>query len=210
LVRALGLLTVAALWLCGCAGVSVKSAWQEGAPRNRTFSRLLVVGVTPDYNLRCEFEYTFANQLASASTKALPSCDSMKSGEPLTRETIERVISAVHADAVLATRLVSAKSGVQEGGTLDTMGTSLYKPTDFGYGAYGMPVTYVDFQTAPPLTTLTSSIHVVTSLYETQGAKLLYTLDTQTKSQEIDSTQGTLITLTAPAADRLRRDGLIH
>jgi len=200
----------ASLWLCGCAGVSVKSAWQEDVPRNQTFSRLLIVGVTPDFNLRCEFEYAFASQLASPSTKALPSCDSMKANEPLTRENIERVIAAVHADAVLATRLVAASTGVREGGSLDTMGTSLYKPTDFGYGAYGMPVTYVEFETAPPLTTLTSSIHVFTKLYETQGAKLVYTLDTQTKHQEIDSTQATLITITAPIANRLRRDGLIR
>jgi hypothetical protein len=73
-----------------------------------------------------------------------------------------------------------------------------------------MPVTYVEFETAPPLTTITSSIHVVTKLYDTRDAKVLYTLDTQTKAQDIDSTQGTLVTITAPTAERLRRDGLIH
>jgi hypothetical protein len=198
------------LWLCGCAGVSVKSTWQEGVPHDRTFSRVLIVGVTPDFNLRCDFEYAFASQLASPSTKVFASCDSMKANEHLTRENIERVIASVQADAVLVTRLVSASTGVREGGSLDTMGTSLYKPTDFGYGAYGMPVTYVEFETAPPLTTITSSIHVVTRLYDTRDAKVLYTLDTQTKAQEIDSTQATLVTITAPTAERLRRDGLIH
>jgi hypothetical protein len=207
--RVLWLLT-GALWLYGCAGVSVKSAWQPGVPRNQTFSRVLVVGVSPDYDLRCAFESTFASQLQSASTTVFSSCDSMTPKEPLTRENIERVIASVHADAVLATRLVSASTGEQQGGTWDTRGDSQYKATDFAYGAYGMPVTYVEFQTAPPLTTLTSSIHVVTKLYDTADAKLIYTLDTITKSQEIDSTQATLFTITAPTADRLRRDGLIH
>jgi hypothetical protein len=73
-----------------------------------------------------------------------------------------------------------------------------------------MPVTYVEFQTAPPLTRLTSSIHVLTKLYQTRDAMLIYTLDTTTKSQEVDSTEATLLTITAPTADRLRRDGLIR
>ena len=66
----------------------------------------------------------------------------MNSAEPLTRENIERVVASVHADAVLATRLVSLNSGQQVGGSNDTRGDALYKSTDFGYGAYGMPVTY--------------------------------------------------------------------
>jgi hypothetical protein len=71
-------------------------------------------------------------------------------------------------------------------------------------------VTYVDFHTAPPRTTLTSSLHVVTKVYETHSATLLYTLDTTTKSQEVDSTEATIMTIAVPTAERLRRDGLIR
>ena len=134
----------------------------------------------------------------------------MKADEPLTRENVERAVAAVHADAVLATRLVSMDTGHREGNSNDMRGDSVYKATDFAYGAYGMPVTYVDFQTAPPLTSLTSSLHVVTRLYETHGATLVYTIDTVTKSQEIDSTDATLMTITSPTADRLRKAGLIR
>lgn len=204
------LLLTATVGLSGCSGISVKGAWQDGAPRNQTFSRVLVVGVSPDINLRCAFESTFASQLKSASTTVFSSCESMKSNEPLTRENIERVVASVHADAVFATRLVSLKPGEREGGSQDTQGSSIYKATDFAYGAYGMPVTYVDFQTAPPLTTLTSSLHVVTKVYETHSATLLYTLDTTTKSQEVDSTEATIMTIAVPTAERLRRDGLIR
>ena len=199
-----------AVWLCGCSGVSVKGAWQDGAPRNQTYTRLLVIGVSPDRDLRCAFESTFASQLTSASTTAISSCAKMNAKEPLTRENVERVAASVRADAVLATRLVSMGTGQGEGTGNDTRGNSVYKATDFGYGAYGMPVTYVDFQTAPPLTSITSSLHVVTKLYETHGATLIYTIDTVTKSQEIDSTEATLVTITAPTADRLRRAGLIR
>jgi|SRR5689334_22284767 len=206
----LSLLTTLTVWLCGCSGVSVKGKWQDGAPRNQTYTTLLVIGVSPDRDLRCAFESTFASQLRSASTTAISSCQQMSAKEPLTRENVERAAAAVHADAVLATRLVSMATGHGEGTSDDTRGDSLYKATDFAYGAYGMPVTYVDFQTAPPLTSLTSSLHVLTKLYETHGAMLIYTIDTVTKAQEIHSTEATLVTITAPTADRLRRVGLIR
>jgi hypothetical protein len=134
----------------------------------------------------------------------------MSAKEPLTRENVERAAASVHADAVLATRLVSINSKQGEGTSTDMRGNSVYKATDFGYGAYGMPVTYVDFETAPPLQSLSRSLHVVTKLYETHGATLIYTIDTVTKSQEIDSTEATLVTITEPTADRLRRAGLIR
>ena len=134
----------------------------------------------------------------------------MAANQPFTRETVERAAASVHADAVLATRLVSATSGQGEGGSNDTRGDARYKATDFGYGAYGMPVTELEFQTAPPITSLTNSIHVVTKLYETSDAALLYTIDTKTKAQEVDSTEATLISITAPTADRLRREHLIR
>jgi hypothetical protein len=208
-VTSVSLLTLT-VWLCGCSGISVKGTWQDGAPRDQTYTRLLVIGVSPDRNLRCAFESTFASQLRSASTTVISSCNEMKATEPLTRENVERVAAAVHADAVLATRLVSMDAGHREGNSNDMRGDSVYKATDFAYGAYGMPVTYVDFQTAPPLTSLTNSLHVLTKLYETHGGTLIYTIDTVTKSQEIDSTEATLMTITAPTADRLRRAGLIR
>ena len=208
-VTSLSLFTLT-VWLCGCSGVSVKGDWQDGAPRNQTYARLLVIGVSPDRDLRCAFESTFASQLRSASTTVITSCEQMSAKEPLTRENVERVAASVHADAVLATRLVSMGIGHGQGNSDDTRGNSVYKATDFAYGAYGMPVTYVDFQTAPPLTSLKSSLHVMTRLYETHGATLIYTVDTVTKSQEIDSTEATLVTITAPTADRLRRAGLIR
>jgi hypothetical protein len=199
----------ATAWLCGCAGVSVKGAWQ-GDAKHQAFATVLIVGVSPDLNLRCAFESTLISQIKSASTTAISSCDKMNSKEPLSRENIERVVAAIHADAVLTTRLVSMAVGKREGGSQDTRGDSLYKAADFGYGAYGMPVTYVEFQTAPPLSSITSSLHVLTNVYETTDAALVYTADTVTKAQEVNSTDATLMSIAIPLAARLRRDGVIR
>ena len=205
----LGALTLTA-WLCGCAGVSASGTWQNGAPRSQAYSRLLVIGVTPDFDMRCNFESSFASQLRSPSTTVILSCDQISAKEQLTRENVERAVAAVHADAVLATRLISMKAGQQVGGTTDTRGDSLYKYTDAGFGAYGMPMYYADFQAAPPLTSDTMSLHVVTKVYETHGATLVYSVDTIAKKQEIDSTSANLMAITGPAAERLRRAGLIR
>jgi hypothetical protein len=200
----------AAICLYGCAGESIRGTWQEGVPRNETFSRVLVVGVGHNYDVRCDFEYAFASQLKSAATQVFSSCDSMTPNEPLSRANIERVIASVHADAVLTTLLVSDRAGERQGNTWDTRGFSEYKVSDYGWDVYGLPVAWLDFQTVPPLTTFTESVHLVTKLYRTSDAKLLYTLNTQTKSQETDSTEDTLISITAPIANRLRLDGLIR
>jgi hypothetical protein len=204
------LMLTAGLCLCACAGISVEGTWQDGATRSQRFSRVLIVGVSPDRNLRCSFEATLASQLRSAATTVFSSCDLMNSAEPLTRENLERVIAQVHADAVLATRLVSAKNSHGQGNSTDMRGDSRYKAIDNGYGVYGMPVTYAEFQTAQPLQSITNSIHIVTNLYSTSTASLVYSIDTKTKSQEIGSTQATLYAIAAPTAQRLRREGLVR
>jgi hypothetical protein len=188
----------------------VKSGWQDGASRDQTFRRVLVIGVSRDYNLRCSFEQTFASQISSKSTEAIASCDKMSEQEPLTRDNVERLVATLHADAVVATTLVAVHAGASEGNSMDTRGDSGYKVAGFAFGAYGVPVTLAEYQDIPPLTTLKSSVHVLTRLYETQGAKLLYTLDTKTKPHEIESTQDSILRITAPTAERLRRDGLIR
>jgi hypothetical protein len=208
LIASLLLLTATAL-LLGCADVSVNSAWKDGASRSQTFSRVLVVGVSPNYDLRCAFESSLASQMRTQATQVISSCDKMKADEPLTRENIERVIASVRADAVLATTLVALDVGASEGNSMDTRGDARYKAIGIGFADYGMPVTYAEFQTAPPITTVKSTTHVLTKLYETQGAKLLYTVDTKTKPHEVESTQETILRITAPTADRLRRDGVI-
>ena len=118
------LLLVSVTGLYGCAG-NIKStgAWQPSVPRSQSFSKLLIVGVSPNYDQRCAFEWALASHINDGSTQAFVSCDSMTSEIPLTRENIERVVASTKTDAVLATTLVAAKAGSQEGGSRDTRGS---------------------------------------------------------------------------------------
>lgn len=217
------LMLVSTAALSGCAQpVKVQGAWQDEAPRGQSYSRVLVVGVSPDYNQRCAFEGFLANQLRSEATTAFTSCRVLSSDEPLTRENVERAIAEHNADAVLATILVAAQVETKEGGTSETRGEGYYKATDFGYetryygmsgyygmyGAYGVPVVYGEFRSAPPLTSTQGSVQVATGLYETEGATLVYEL--ATTAQGLESRVGGLAEVTGPMADRLRQDGLIR
>lgn len=217
------LLLAGATALSGCAQpVKVQGDWQEGVPRDQSFSRVLVVGISPDYNQRCAFEGFVANQLRSEATTAFTSCRVLSSKEPLTRENIERAVAEHNADAVFATILVAAEVETREGGSSETRGDGYYKATGFdyepayygrygayrSYGVYGVPVVYGEFRTAPPLTTVQGSVEVASRLYETGGATLVYEM--LTTAHDLESRAGGLAEVSGAIADRLRRDGLVR
>jgi hypothetical protein len=210
------LLVLGVAWLSGCASSSsVKSAWQESAPGHHSFKKVLIVGVSANFTQRCAFEWSMASQINSGSTQAFVSCDSMTSKDPLTRANIERVVASDQVDAVLTTAVVSMQLGGQQGNTRDTRATPYYQVTGQGYvtgdlGAYGVPVSFVQLETTPSITLITGDIHVVTKIFETNDATLIYTMDTEAKSGNIQSSSSGIDTITALIADRLRRDGVIH
>lgn len=208
------LLLVAAAGLAGCASQpKARGAWAGDAPRGEAFSRVLVVGVSPNVNQRCAFERMLAGRLRSASTTAFASCDAVTKKEPLTRESIEEAIAAKQADAVLATSLVSREWELEQGGTRDTRGGGMYKATDAGwatgwYGVYGVPVIYGEFQTAPSALTVQGEIRLTSRIFETKSAQLVYTVDTTVGA--IESSDQAAHELTMAISERLLKDGLIR
>lgn len=207
-------LLLAACWLGGCTRqVAVESAFTPGANRGEGFANVLVVGVSPDVNQRCAFEYSMASSLRSDTVKATASCAVMNTREPLTRQGVEAVVAKLGADAVLATSLVASGVGVKEGGSADARGGGYYKATGFGYetgywGAYGVPVVYGEFQTAPSVFSISGTAEIQTRLFETRGAALVYSLDT--KAKNLESREMALAEITPAIAERLRNDGLVR
>lgn len=200
--------------LSGCSGQpTAAGARQVDAQRDQPFTRVLVVGATPHVNQRCAFEFFLASQITSESTKGIRSCDAVKEKNPLTLESIEAAIAAQKVDAVVATTLVAADFGAEEGRGRDERGGGMYKATDAGYatgyyGAYGIPVVYGEFQTAPSITTVTGEVKVVTKVYETRGATLVHTEETTAKN--LESRDSALASVAESIAKRLRREGLIR
>ncbi len=193
------------------AKTTVEGTWQEGASRKQSFSRVLVVGVSPNVNQRCAFEFFMASQLQSESVQVIRSCDAVKEKNPLTLEGIEQAIIAARADAVLATSLVAREFEAKEGGSRDTRGNASFKATDAGfatgyYGVYGVPVIYGEFATAPAFTIAQGAARVSSRFYQTRDKALIYTLET--KATKLESTDAALHDFAAAIADKLRRVGL--
>lgn len=208
------LVGIAVAGLAGCSQtVKTEGQWGENVPRGQGYSRLLVVGLSPDINVRCAFENDLAANLRSATVTAKTSCSVLGTKEPITRENIERGIATFDADAVLATRLVDASAKLAEGGTDDTQGGGYYKATGSGYttgywGAYGVPVIYGEFQTAPSLFSVQGTIHIKTSVYETRGATLVYSVDTE--ATNLETREQALVDITPAIAASLRQNGLVR
>jgi hypothetical protein len=204
---------ILAIAAAGCMqSIRSTGAWHEGATRSQGFRKLLVVGVTPDYNQRCNFEWVLATKMRSETVEAISSCSLMKAEVHLSRESIERVVQESGVDGVVATRLVTSSGRLKEGGTGDTRGSGLYKATDsgyaYGYGYYGMPVVYGDFEQTRPIIDLENAFEVMTQVYETRGASVVYTLKTAGKSR--DSMDIVREDISSSIAERLRQDGLIR
>jgi hypothetical protein len=204
------LLILSVAWLSGCAASSSASgAWQASAP-HPSFSRILIVGVSANFDQRCAFEYSMASWFSGGSTLPLASCDSMMPKDPLTRANIERVAAAQHADAVLTSAVVTLQVGAQPGYKIP-----YYQVTGQGYvtgpmGEYGVPVAFLQLETTTSIPTISGDIHIVTKLFDTRDATLVYTADMQAKSDDVQSSSTAIETITGLIAARLRRDGVIH
>jgi hypothetical protein len=206
---AVAALILAIASLAGCTQpIRATGDWNEGATRPQTFKKLLVVGVSPDYNQRCNFEWVLATKMRSDTVEAITSCSLMKADVQLSRESIEPVIKSSGADGVVATRLVTSGGSLKKGGTSDTRGSAMYKATDMGYDYYGMPVVYGDFAASRPIIELESTFEVLTQVYETRGASPVYSLETTGKSR--DAINIVREDISSAIAERLRQDGLIR
>ena len=210
---AVAALILAIAGLAGCTqSIRATGAWAEGATRPQTFRKLLIVGVSPDYNQRCSFERALATKLRSETVEAINSCSLMKADVQLSRESIKTVIKSSGADGVVATRLVTSGGSLKQGGTSETRGSAMYKATDmghdYGYGYYGMPVVYGDFAASRPIIELESTFEVVTQVYETRGASPVYRLKTTGKSR--DAINIVREDISWAIAERLHQDGLIR
>jgi hypothetical protein len=210
--RALGL---AALLLAGActSPVSVDGSWVERPGSSPEFSNLLVVGVSPDYNMRCRFERALADDLRNDQVRATASCAQMRASDPLTRERVVEVVKEMGADAVLATRLVNQKPRLDKGTGDDTRQDYYYKPVGYGlsddyFGYFGLPVTYVEFTSNPPVLTLESTVQIATNLYRASDAALLYTM--VSKARNVDSAGNFINQVSSGISAQLRDEGLVR
>lgn len=211
-VAAAGTVLLAAA-LAGCASrPQVSGDWAQGAS-HEGFSRVMVVGLSPDLDSRCPFERFMVAQIRALGTAAIMSCEVMDPPTPLTREALEKAVVAQKADAVIVTKLVDQSWNTKTGGTMDTRGGAEFKAEGSGwatgyYGMYGIPVVYGEFETLPSVTELQGKVTVQTRVFSVAGPALVYEMDTTVG--QITSTGGGLYQITEPIAKHLERAGLLQ
>jgi hypothetical protein len=197
----------------GCAGTSGSTtSWASGAPRDGTYSRVLVVGVSASEDNRCMFENFLADELTSPSTQVIQSCNQATPVTPPTQESVARMVEATGADAVLATRFVGAQASVQNDGSRDDRGGYYFKAEGTTnavgpWGFYDLPVVYGQYENQPSLSLLEGKLTVSSKFYSTQKSMLVCTLSTTVKDN--DTSDNAIASLAEAIADRLRSDGLV-
>jgi hypothetical protein len=209
---------VATLWipllLSGAAQAGVSTQWASGAPRDHTYSLVLVVGVTPDANQRCQFEQFMADQLSGPSTQVIQSCNVSATVTPPTRANIEQAVKTSGADAVLASMLVKVQEAEQTGGTRDTRGGDYFKAEGEAdvpggvLGFYDVPVVYGQEEQFASVSVVEGKLEVTSRFYATQGPTLICTLDTVVK--DVESSDDGVAAVTEALANRLRSDKLVR
>jgi hypothetical protein len=144
----------------------------------------------------------------------------LDTGTPLTVQAYV-IPAATGADAVLTTVLVEKTYESKDGGSRDTRGTAGYKATGYelgpaygygpySYGAYGVPVTvsYGEFVTTAPLTSLSSNVTVTSMLYEAKAGTPVYSVGV--RAGDLHGRDSALATITPTIAGKLRQDGLVR
>lgn len=207
---ACSLLATAMLAPAAHARTSVTGTWAEDAKRGQSFTTFVVVGVSPNVNQRCAFEFFMASRLTTESTKVYRSCDLVEQKTPLTVESIEYAVKRAQADAVLATTLVARSLGEQKG-SRDTRGTAGYKAVGAGlaydyWGVYSIPVVYGEFSSTPEFMVAEGQAEVATKLFRVQDKRLVYTIDTQVK--KVESTDAGLEEVASAIAKKLQKEKL--
>ena len=89
-----------ALLLVGVASLAAfpshasDGGWSDGVSHDQSFSRILVVGISPEFNQRCSFERSLASKIKSANTVAIVSCSVIPQDTELTRESVEALLAS--------------------------------------------------------------------------------------------------------------------
>ena len=127
-VMRLGVAACVAAMLSSCASsTQLTQSWADPGASNRSFQKLVIVGVSANTTLRRSYEDAFVEALKLRSVPSTPSYTFTGEG-PLDRASVNAKVKEMGADAVLVTRLVDQETVSQH-----------YQP---GYVSAGPPPAY--------------------------------------------------------------------
>lgn len=205
-------LVLLVLLAAGCTSAThVRSTWHEPEGSRGPYGKILVIGVSDNAKRRRSFEESVIAEITSSQTRGWSSVRQMGAKQPINRETLTPIVTALSADAVLVTRLVSRKVLPSETESRTEMQSRQQAPSDLNNpDNIARLFTYQYHEHEEPGELRARSVVIVeTELYEANdGGKLVFsmTVDTTFTETEVDI----MAEISTAIAKRLRAENLIR
>lgn len=195
-----GALLLCALLLSACGkGTKVSPVRHEARPAEAPYSKVLIVGITPNEGLRWRWERLMAQTLEDRGLTAWASVKEMGYETPLNRDNVVVAVRKTGADAVLVSRLI--RQDVAERGVDARKEAKKRRRDEYIFDFFRYDYDEIE---VPSYTLLTSTVEINTDLYETTEGRLIYSINTVTFQKQTE--WEVLDEVTIAIAKRLRKD----
>ena len=181
-------LSLAALTSCA-ASTQLTSSWGDPAAANRNFTKVVVVGVSPNAATRRMYEDAFVAELGTRGVQGIQSYTFAGDGQ-LDKDQAVAKLKEIGADGVIVTRLVD-KETVQT--YYPPTYSSVAAPSAYyggWYGYYSMGYTY---QSSPGYVAENKVYRIESNLYDVANDKLAWSGLTETTLSSGDAPESEIL-----------------
>jgi hypothetical protein len=200
--RATGILLVAMITLSSCASTRFFSEWMDEAYKNKPLETVLIVAISDNLATRKLFETQFAEEFKRVGVNAASSADVTPTDKELTKEVIKATAEAMGMKAVMVTHLLSVdEETVYHPSAAKPVPGAYYYDFDSYYSRVDTQVQY------PGHYSKSTFYRLETNLYETQTAKLIWSVSSETIDP--DTVNDVIDSLAKAIMENLRKNGLV-
>ena len=183
---------LAALASC-TASTQLTSSWTDPAASQRSYKKIVVVGVTPKTSSRRMYEDSFVQELQARGITAVSSYSVAGEGQ-LEKDAAAAKLKEIGADGVIVTRLVDQE-------TYQTYYPPTYSsvaaPSAYYGGWYGYYSMGYSYMTSPGYVEENKVYRLETNLYDAKGDKLIWSGLTETTLLSSDAPETEILPMIA-------------
>jgi len=189
--------------LNSCGGTDLTYVWKDPRYGGGYLRSVMVVGVSENLERRRVFEEAFVREFEKRGIKAVASIKTLGPDTRLTRDTVKAEAARLPVDAVLATRLVSAREeAIDQPASIYSMPSAQYSNMDLYFYSWDALSAY------PGALGKQYVVRLQTNVFDIDTEKLIWTVSSQTVEPE--SVREIIESLCKSVMDRLRQDKLIR